>query len=1139
MAQSGDSNSHTAQFFATDGAVNNLVIAAAIDTVSSFVVLDLLFTGSMTQSGNGNRLTAQFFTAQGAINNLVIAARIDTVSGNFVLDLLDLLTVLLGHIQSSQDFLSNVCIAIIGGNQSVGAAQQNQQVQQIIVQSNVNSQVAVAQLHIGSVDINDIFIQEAFSQSLHVDNIHQRLDEVAGIDLMRATNKADGIQLIVGADDHDLGIGVDSLNLIDQLDVADLLQSEGVSISFSSSQNGFGGVGIETILDQTLLQLSQSLGNQLVDSIVGDLGPIGLIVIGINQVLDHVLQSRQVAEADGDQVSVCNRIHCLTLISQHFQCIIHSHLIRNQIGILADILYAQQLSQDLGIADLIIFSNSKDIADGNIGAVAEQIQVSMGSVEVTLFQIQVIHIDIDQMLSLITVLGVQLTGNIHDLGLVVLQEVDTVTQVAQNPSAQGIGQVNATGGNLHSKHNQVEMVVQQIQSVGAKLGQHLQAVHTKLLNQSANLIGVVAQPVVSLDVHITAQVFLQEIIGDAQSLLGNIQSLGNHSLGQTHVGTQGSVQGNGLSNALVHGLVQLGQHFGLLRHLHAFEVEIVLRQINSLQLGLTHAIGFFNTVTIGIGLDLKRTNIEANDGITMNVDLTDFELSQFVVGSNQRIDILVQIHQSIPSGIVVSLQGVDGVTDVRYRGLGVSDSNAQISIGLLHVINQSTSLLDGLTGDLNGSLCVSDQSLSVHDDQLSVVDNALIVLNSIVDLSDISLYLHHGIFSQGDLLFHLSQLLIELFFKLGFEFDLSISLGIVDSLLDLFSFLGYSIGSLFVESGPSLFALGIISSPSFSLSLSSLLLSLSLGIGILLTSISNLFVELGLDLLSFSIELILSLCSLGIELSVSSVDSSLICASQSQLLVQFSLCIGQFLIQLSLLSSDLIVQLSLLVSNLVFHLQLLVSQSLVQLSLFIGDHLLQIFFCILQSVLQLGALRLILLTDSIFKLLPGIFLGISDHLAKLLESLIISSLSQFGQLLAFQHILGISQLLLCFSQLLVSGGHIAIFKSAIVNISSQLCKFCFSIQQLLLCVCQSGDGIRKGDKFQLINHIFQLINHGVQLINLAVDLGIDLIQGAIDRIANCKRDGISAHTQQQAEHQRQGENGTDCFIKHPFLPPLF
>ena len=115
----------------------------------------------------------------------------------------------------------------------------------------------------------------------------------------------------------------------------------------------------------------------------------------------------------------------------------------------------------------------------------------------------------------------------------------------------------------------------------------------------------------------------------------------------------------------------------------------------------------------------------------------------------------------------------------------------------------------------------------------------------------------------------------------------------------------------------------------------------------------------------------------------------------------------------------------------------------------------------------------------------------------------------------------------------------------------KICQFCLGSLQFILGSSQRTSIVRRVIRgihtrdvivVQLIavrKLILQFLDHGTQFGNRAVDLSINLCQGIIDRTTNRQCDGISAHTQQQAENQRQGQNGTECFVQHPYLPPLY
>ena len=86
VAQSGDSDSLTAQFCIANGTVNHIVVATIVDAVGSNVVLNNDFALGMAQSGNSDGLAADHFATDSTIDDIVIAAASSTGGINVVLN---------------------------------------------------------------------------------------------------------------------------------------------------------------------------------------------------------------------------------------------------------------------------------------------------------------------------------------------------------------------------------------------------------------------------------------------------------------------------------------------------------------------------------------------------------------------------------------------------------------------------------------------------------------------------------------------------------------------------------------------------------------------------------------------------------------------------------------------------------------------------------------------------------------------------------------------------------------------------------------------------------------------------------------------------------------------------------------------
>ena len=301
MGQLGNGLGGTAQFFVTDRAVNNLVVAAfSLAGRSNFVLLHRSTGSVCTGCGDGLRIAAQLFTTDGAVNDFVVAAGLAAASSSLVL--LHRSTgsmALIGDLQGAGDFVSNVGEAILAGTQILASNGHGQsQLVSGIVQ--IECQNTGILLHSGSIDKNDILIQETLSQALQVSSKDQGVDVLAKLDLVAAQQDSNIGQLVVGTHDHDLCIGVNGLNLIDQIDVAELLQRIGVGIGLSCVQHNSSILLGHAGFQQCRFQFCQSLGNQIVNIGIGQHGPVGVIGAVANQLVDHALDGSHVAEADGD-----------------------------------------------------------------------------------------------------------------------------------------------------------------------------------------------------------------------------------------------------------------------------------------------------------------------------------------------------------------------------------------------------------------------------------------------------------------------------------------------------------------------------------------------------------------------------------------------------------------------------------------------------------------------------------------------------------------------------------------------------------------------------------------------------------------------------------------------------------------------
>ena len=363
----------------------------------------------------------------------------------------------------------------------------------------------------------------------------------------------------------------------------------------------------------------------------------------------------------------------------------------------------------------------------------------MGSVEVTFLQLQVIHIDIDQALGIVAVIGVQLVGSCDDLTLEIMQEVQAVTQVAQHLGTQSSNGNNTTGSQLHGQNNQVEVLVHQFQSIGTVLNHQSQAKYTKLLDNGTNLSGIVVQPIVDLVIQIGVQAYI-DVQLEIQKLFSQVQCLGDNSLSTRNESIDFDVQSDTDCNDLIQGGLQFLQILSHIHHGRQIRLAHSDGELGQVHIGQMHnaildAIIFVSILegtngrkaisninhAISIGIDGNSYIVDSAAGNLLNdiavcvlmCDFDAFEIlhgfHQHIIVHNQSIHLCIQQQQSIPGRQVILLQLVNQFLDIGNRGLRIGNSSAQAIVGCFQLIYQVLGVQRGGLSQLNGFDGLLDQ----------------------------------------------------------------------------------------------------------------------------------------------------------------------------------------------------------------------------------------------------------------------------------------------------------------------------------------------------------------------------------------------------------------------------------------------